>query len=370
MALAISATNTEVRKPVNVVYQENLLRNARPLAPYFLGTQRGTIQENAGTATVVWRRFPTDADPAADSGGAIAPTATALTELTGDAAYGQGRTEDTVGTTDVTATVAKYGQYYIINEEVEVLNPNNTMRGISATLGISAGRSLNRVMRNVWEDNVTLIQAGGAASDGVNTSAITQGSIRSAIQTLTNNSAMPFTPMSDGSTTIGSSPLLPAYWLICHPYVASDVALLSGFTSAEKYTSHVDTVPGEFGAIGDAGAVVRCVQTPEAVTDAASGGTVGSTGLNGTSGVDLHTSVIFGQEAAGSVGLGQQHTDGIYRAGDDLGVIEMMSGQRQVSPADPYAELTVLSWKAWFAGAILNANWCRGVRSGATSISA
>ncbi len=369
MALTISATDTEVRKPVNVVYQENLLRNARPLAPYFLGTQRGTIQENSGTATVKWRRFPTDADPAADAGGAISPTTTALTELTGAAVYGQARDADTVGTTDITATVGKYGQYYIINEEVDVLDPNNTMRGISATLGISAGRSMNRVMRNVWEDNVTLIQAGAAASDGANTSPVTQGALRKAVQVLTNNSAMPFTPMSDGSTTIGSSPLMPAYWAIMHPYVASDAALLSGFTSVEKYASHVDTVPGEFGAIGDAGAVLRCVQTPEAVTDAAAGGTVGSTGLNGTSGVDLHTVVIYGQEAAGSVGLGQQHTDGIYRAGDDLGVVQMMSGDRQVSAADPYAELTVLSWKAWFAGAILNANWCRGVRCGATSIS-
>lgn len=368
MALTISATDTEARKPVNVVYQENLLRNARPLAPYFLGTQRGTLAENSGTATVKWRRFPTDADPAADAGGRIAPTTTALTELTGNADYGQARTPDTVGTTDITAAVSKYGQFYIINEEVDVLNPNNTMTGISATLGISAGRSMNRLMRDVWEDNATLIRVGSAASDGAITSAVTQGALREAVQVLNNNSALPFTAMASGSQVTGSSPLLPAYWGICHPYVASDIAQLSGFTSAEKYASHIDTMPGEFGAIGDAGAVVRFVSTPEAVTDADAGGTKGSTGLNGTSDVDLHTVVIYGQEAAGSVGLGQQQPDGIYRGGDDLGVVQMMSGGRSVSPADPYAELTVLSWKAWFAGAILNANWVRGVRCGATDI--
>ena len=43
----ISATDTEVQKPVNVFYNQMLLENARPFAPYFLGTQAGTLSENA-----------------------------------------------------------------------------------------------------------------------------------------------------------------------------------------------------------------------------------------------------------------------------------------------------------------------------------
>ena len=38
MALTISATDSEVQKPVNVSYNQRLLRNARPLAPHFLGS--------------------------------------------------------------------------------------------------------------------------------------------------------------------------------------------------------------------------------------------------------------------------------------------------------------------------------------------
>ena len=78
MALTISATDTEVQKPVNVSYNQRLLRNARPLAPHFLGSDPGQMAKNAGTATMKWRRYNTSADNASG----IAPSVTALAELT------------------------------------------------------------------------------------------------------------------------------------------------------------------------------------------------------------------------------------------------------------------------------------------------
>lgn len=369
MALTVSATDTEVQKPVNVMYEQMLLRNARPLAPYFAGTKPGVLQKNAGTATIKWRRYNTSAD---NSSG-VSPSTTALSELTGNASYMQGRSSATVHFSDVTATVSKYGQFFILNEEVDTFLPNGTMSGITQTMAITAGRSMNQLQRDVVEDNATLVYAGGAASDGAVESKISAGSIASVINTLTKNSGMPFAPMATGSENIGTVPLLPAYWGICHPDVAYDVANLTGFTSVEKYAGQVDTLPGEFGAYGVGGYVVRFVQTPEASVDADSGATLTSQGLNGTSSVDLYTTVIYGQEAVGSVGLGESNTDGIYRAGDPMGVIEMIAKGRGTSrPSgtdDPFDEIMTLAYKFWHAGAVLNSNWLRGVRSGATSIS-
>lgn len=370
MALTVSATDSEVQKPVNVIYQEMLLRNAMPLAPYFVGTQPGSLALNSGSATIKWRRYNTSADNASG----IAPTTTALTELTGVSSYMQGRDSSTVHFSDVTATVAKYGQYFILNEEVDVFMPNGTMVGITGTLAISAGRSLNQLQRNIGEDNATLVYAGSAASDAAVVDKIKVGAIDTVVNTLNRNSAMPFMPQTNGSSNIGTAPILPSYWGLCHSDVAYDISKLAGFKSVETYSGQTATVMGEFGAIQSGGYAVRFIQTPEASVDADAGGTKGSTGLRGTSDVDLYTVLIYGQDAIGSVGLGASHGDGIYRAGKNPSSVEMIAkGRGTGRPSgtdDPFDEITTLAWKSWHAGAILNANWVRGIRCGATAISA
>lgn len=370
MALDVSATDTEVQKPVNVIYQQLLLRNARPLAPYYVGTQSGQITKNGGSATIKWRRYNTSADNASG----ISPTTSALSELTGVASYMQARSSDTVHFSDVTATVAKYGQFFILNEEVDVFLPNGTMMGITNTLAISAGRSLNQLQRNIVEDNATLVYAGGAASDGVVINKISFGAIASVLNTLSRNSSLPFSPMATGTVNVGTNPVLMGFWGLCHSDVAYDIGRLAGFKGVQTYAGQVDTVQGEFGMIESAGYGVRFIQTPEASIDADSGDTLGSSGLRGTSSVDLYTVPIYGMDAIGSVGLGQSHGDGIYRAGENSPAIEMIAKGvgtgRPSGTDDPYDEITTLAWKAWHTGAILNANWVRGIRCGASTISA
>lgn len=360
MAQTISATDTELQKPINAIFQQTLLRNAQARAPYFAGTTPGSIQKNGGTATIKWRRIEN-----------LTPTTTALSELTTTASYMQGRDSSAASFTDYTATIAKYGQFYILNEEVDLFNYNGTTDKLMRTLGISAGRSMNMLQRDVVDDNATLVRAAGAASDGVVTSKITAASIYSVINTLSRNSATTFEPMSTGSTNIGTVPILPAYWGFCHPDVAYDIGQLSGFVSVEKYAGQVSTVMGEFGIVSSAGQAVRFIQSEDATLDANAGGSLGSTGLRSTGGstIDLYTTAIYGMDAIGSVGLGEQYPDGVFRAGDDLGPVEVIAkGLGSGGTSDPYNEIQTLAWKSWHAGKILNANWVRAVRSGATSL--
>lgn len=357
MALTISATDTELQKPVNVMFQQTLLRNARARAPYFAGTAQGVLSEHGGTATIKWRRIEN-----------LTPTTTALSELTGTAAYGQGRDSETASFTDVTATVSKYGQYYILNEEVDLFNFNGQGEKLVETLAISAGRSLNQLQRDIAEDNATLIRAGGAASDGAVTDKIELTNIRKAINALSRNSATTFTPMAAGEDVVGTSPIKPAFWGICHPDVSADIANLSGFIPVERYAGQVATVLGEFGTLGSAGQSVRFIETEDASIDTDSGGSNTALRQNSAN-VDLYTTVIYGRDAIGSVGLGQEQTDGIYRAGDPLGTVQLIVKELGSGGAsDPFNEVMTMAWKAWHAGSVLNGNWLRGIRSGATSL--
>lgn len=361
MAQTISATDTELQKPVNAMFVQTFLRRAQQLCPYFAGTQPGTLNKQAGTSTIKWRRVEQ-----------ATPSTTALSELTGTASYMQGRDSIAASFADVTATVAKYGQFYIVNEEVDLFNPNGTTRELVEALGESAGRSLNQLQRNTAEDDSTQRYAGNVASAAAVHSIITTGVLDRVINELSRNSARPFYPMTTGSQNIGTAPILPSYWAICHPDVAVDVAGLTGFKSVETYAGQTATVTGEFGYYGKAGVGLRFVQSEDASIDANAGAALSGADLRTTSGAlsDNYTIVCYGRDAFGSVGLGQRHSDGVYRAGENMGSFEMIfKDAKSGGTSDPFEEINTLAWKAWHASAVLNANWARAIRVASTNLS-
>lgn len=359
MAQTITATDTELQKPVNVIFEQTFLRRAQQVLPYFAGTRPGQITKQAGTSTIKWRRIEQEA-----------PTTSALSELTSTSTYMQGRDADTPTFTDVTATVAKYGQFYIVNEEVDLYNPNGTTDELVEILGESAGRSLNQLQRDIAEDSSTQRYAGNVASLGAMKAIITTGLLDRVVNELARNSARTFHPMTTGSQNIGTAPILPSYWAICHPDVAIDVSGLSGFKSVETYAGQTATVTGEFGYYGKAGRGLRFVQSEDASIDLGSGAPVSANDFRATSGdVDAYTIVVYGEDAFGSVGLGKRHSDGVYRAGENKGAFEMIYHERgSGGVADPFNEISTLAWKAFWAGAVLNSGWSRAIRVAATRL--
>ncbi len=349
-------TTAEVTAGVNDVMMKKFLVTAQQLCPYFTGQYEGEgmIVPHSNTFVAKWRRYEQ-----------LTPTTTALTALTGAESY-PFRSGTQLTITDYTATVAKYGQVVSMNEEVDLLNPTQMGAEAMDRLGQSAGRSLNRLQRNLLEDNSTLVYVGDATTDGTVADKLTVQSIRSVCNTLARNSAVKFTPESDGSTIYGSSPIRPAFWGITHVDNEFDIRNLAGFHPVETYASHTATVMGEFGMVEG----VRFIMTEEASQDADLGGAPG-TALKSTTGssADLYTTVIFGKEYHGSLGLGVEHVKNIYKAGDTLPAVEVISKARGSSGAmDPMNELATVAWKAWHAAAVLNANWGRGIRHAAGRI--
>ena len=358
MALTITDDASIITKPINAVFQQTFLRRAQQLCPYFVGTQPGTISKQAGTSTVKWRRIEQ-----------LAPSTAALSELTGALTFMGGRSSVTPTFTDVLATVSKYGQFYIVNEEVNLYEPNGTANELVGTLGESAGRSLNELMRNVSEGQ-TVVFASGVASVGAVVAKIATGDLNFTINALARNVAMPFTGMTNGALEQATVPILPAFWGICHPDVAVDIAGLTGFTGIQSYSQQVSTLPGEFGYYSLAGYGVRFVQTTDASIGAGSGG-ASTTVRHTSSNADTYLVPIYGRDALGSVGLGMRHTDGIYRAGDNTGGWEIINHPMGSAGAgDPFNEISTIAYKIFFAGAVLNSTWGRAINCAASLLTA
>lgn len=358
MALTISATDTELPKPVNVIFQQTFLRNAKVRCPYFLGTVPASIEKNKGSATASWRRIEN-----------LTAATSALSELTGTAAYMQGRDAAALSVTNYTATVSKYGNFVILNEEADAFNFSPQMDKIMEVIGINAGQSFNQLQRNIAEDNLTVIYAGAVASTGLLASKTTIGMVRKAINALDKNSAQTFTPMTTGSANQGTAPILPAYMGLCHPDQAVDISLFPGFKSVESYGGQTSTYMGEFGTLSVAGRAVRFISSEDATVDAAAGASVTSTGLNGTGNVDVYTCVIYGKDCIGSVGFGREMPDGTFMAGDKVDAFDIIvKGLGSGGTSDPYNEISTVAWKGWHTGKVLNANWGRALKAGATAL--
>ena len=360
MAVASSATDSEFPKPVNVVFQADLLDVAKSVAPYFDGTVATELNLHRGTSSVKWRRIEK-----------LTAVSSALSELTSVAGYD--RTPANPSTTDVEVAVSKYGNYILLTEEADLFNYNGQDAKLVEIMAINAGESLDKLQRNEMEDNSGITYTGGVASDGVVASKITLTAVETVINSLVRQDAMPFRPGTMGSTNIGTVPTLESYNLICHPDVAYDIAKFStGFTGVDKYAGQRATAPGEFGTVAIAGYAVRCLQTNHASIDSNSGsGTASSLGLRtaGNTGIDLYSTVVYGQNAVGSVGFGFEHIKEVYRDGDRMPSIQLIMKERGSSgTADPYNELSTLAWKSWHAAKVLNTNWIQAIRSGATSL--
>jgi len=353
-------TTTEaalLSKPVNVMFTRRFLEVARYQTHYFAGSDPATISRHGGTATALWLRHEH-----------LTPTTTALTELTGTVSYPT-RNASTPTRTPVTKAVSKYGDHILLNEEADTFNFNGQTAELLDRLAEQAGRSLNWVQRNEMEDNATLVRAGGAASDGAIASALLVANLDSVVNTLDRNVARTFAAMTTGSENTATVPIMQAFWGICHPDVAYDVSKLTGFKSIETYAGQVQVMPGEIGFYGNAGKGVRFLSTADASIDLGSGAAgAASNGLRGTSdNADLYTTVIYGRNAVGSLGLDNALPTEILNANSGFSPIQIINhGFGSGGPVDPLNELSTLGWKAWSAAQILNGTWIRGIRSGAT----
>lgn len=353
MATGTISTTTTIAPPINFQLVEEFLARADQMCVYPSVCNPGEWEKHGGSNfTIKWLRYDQ-----------VTPTTTALAELTGGIAFVP-RASNTPAVTAVTATLAKYGDYFLLNEEIDFTNPSGQSIQFMGVLGEQAGRSLNRLARDEMEDNFTQRRVGNVSADNLIVSAMTRNSITGTVAVLDTNSARRWYSMTTGSQNIGTSPIFNAYRGICHTYVRYDIERLTGFKGVETYAGQVNVLPNEFGYVDG----VRWQSTEEASQGANTGGAAGSLISTGGTSADLFDSILLGQMAVGSVGLEARHPEESYPASAPPATVELIRKPPGSSGIlDPFNELGTMAWKLWAVFKTVNANWGRRVTSGATS---
>jgi N4-gp56 family major capsid protein len=353
MAQLITTLVTDITAPVNFVLMRELLVTAKLRLPYFFGSLPGKLEKKQGSASVKWRRIEN-----------LATATTALSEQIDTLAFGNGRDAVNPSITDVTVAIAKYGNAIITTEEVDLINVNSDTLALMGTLGDNAGRTLNEIMRDVYDSETTARYASGKTTRTALLSSISLNDIKNVVNVLNNQSAIKFSGSLEGSTRVDSKTVRESYIGICHVDVEEDIRALTGFIGVEQYGGYSKVHNTEIGAVGG----VRWLAT-ETAPVAIDAGTTTATSKKGTTNIlnDVYSTFIFGKNSIGSIGLGEQHTKEIYMLGDRIPAVELIQHKPGSSGvADMFNEVGSIAWKSWWAAKVLNSNWVKKIETLAT----
>lgn len=310
-----------VASGVNNFYDRVMLKAARPLLVHLRWAQVKDIPRN-NSEVIKFRRYSL-----------LSANTTALSE-------GVTPSGTSLSVTDVTATVAQYGDYITLTDFLVFTTLDPILTETADLLGQQAGNSLDQIARDVMVAGSTVQYASSATTTNTVSASmtLTRAEVREAVRTLQGNDAKKVTRMVNPSTGWNTSPINAAYVGIISHNTLFDLKDETGWLPVEQYASQANVMEGEVGSMDD----VRFVMTTNASTTSGSLTTV-------------HRTLVLGQDYYGITRISGEAMRNIVKA---LG-----SG----GTADPLDQRSTSGWKATFVAKRLNENFCVRIEHGVTA---
>lgn len=308
-----ATTKTQIPDEVNNFYDRTLLFRAVPLFVHNRWAQIRDIPRKAGTLTIKFRRY-----------GNLTAATTALSE-------GITPTGSQLSVTDITATVAQYGDYITVTDVVDFSSQDAALMEAAEILGDQAGDTLDQLTRNVIAAGTNVYYAGSGHTLRSQVAAgelITDTLIKKTVRLLKNNKARRITKMVNATTGYNTTPLNASYVGLCHPNTTYDLKAITGWTPIEKYSSTNGVMEGEVGKYDE----VRFVESPNCKVFAG----------EGASSIDVYATLVFGSDAYGTTRISGEALKNIVKPLGSAG------------SADPLDQRATSGWKATFVAKILN----------------
>lgn len=306
-------TTTQVSAAVNNFYDRSLLKAARPLLVHTRWAQIRDLPRN-NSAVIKFRRYSL-----------LSAATTALTE-------GVTPSGSQLSVTDITATVAEYGDYVTLNDFLQLTTLDPILTETADLLGQQAGNTLDQLTRDVVLAGTTIQYASSATTRATVAASmkLTRQEVREAVRTLQGNNARKLTRIVNPSTGFNTTPLNAAYIGIISHNTLYDLKDETGWIPVEQYANKNDVMEGEVGSIEE----VRFVMTTNAKTFSST--------------VTVHGTLIL---AADFYGISRISGAAMRNIIKPLG---------SAGTADPLDQRQTSGWKATFVAEILNENF--GVR--------
>lgn len=307
-----NTTRTQIAAEVNNFYDRVMLERARPAFVHNRWAQIRDIPRNSGTNVIKFRKYS-----------ALTAQTTALSE-------GVTPSGSQLSVTDITATVAYYGDYVTLTDVVQVETYDPILTETADVLGQQVGDSVDQLCRNVIAATTTIQYASTATTTATVGPAmkLDRAEVKEAVRTLANNNCRRITSMVNPSTGYNTSPLGACYIGIVHPYTTYDLDDATGWIPVEKYSNKKDVMENEIGSL----AGVRFVESTNAKTK------------SGTLVTTVYCTLIFGQNAYAQTRISGETLKNIVKPLGSAGT------------ADPLDQRSTSGWKLSYVAKILDNN--------------
>lgn len=304
--------------PRTAAYAEKeLLKRGLPYLVLEKFGQAKALPENS-TKIMKFRRYT-----------ALSNTPTTLSE-------GVTPTAQTLGVTDVTATLSQYGGLAQITDVILDTHEDNTLNEAVTLLGEQAAQQIEKMRFGVLVAGTNVLYANGATRNAVNT-ALTVAMQRKAIRALKRQNARPISSIVRSTPAYDTANVAPGFVGLIHPDLEGDVRNMTNFTPSEKYGS-LSPWENEIGKVDDVRYVSSSIFAPFADGGGAKGLMLSTTGTS----ADVYPVLYLGRDAYGIVALKGQYA------------VTPMVVNPKPSDSDPLAQRGSVGWKAMQTAVILN----------------
>jgi N4-gp56 family major capsid protein len=325
----MSITSTvQIPAEVNNFYDRTLLERATPLLTHLRWAQIRDIPKNVGTKVIKFRRY-----------GNLSAATTPLQE-------GVTPEGSSLSVTDITATVAQYGDYITVTDVLSFTSEDAVLMEAAELLGDQTGDTLDQLTRDILCAGTGAVYSGSgntATADVAAGDVITLANLDTVIATLKANNAKRITRQVNASTGYSTSPIAAAFISIVHPVIAVKIRTLAVaatmWTPVEKYASQSGVIEGEIGTYDS----IRFVETNNAKIKED----------EGTGSIDVYCTLVFGANAYGITRISGEALKNIVKPLGSAGT------------ADPLDQRATSGWKATFVAKILNENFIQRIESAA-----
>lgn len=325
-----TTTLTQVAPGVQAFYDRNLLARAQPAEVHGRFGQKRPIAKRNGNQ-IKFRRYSQ-----------LAAASTALTE-------GVTPAGSSLAVTDITATLAQYGDFITLSDMVSMTNQDAVVTEATDVLGDQAGTTIDQARRDVLVAGGNAAYANGVANRAAVNVAILAADLDKAIRYLKTQNAKFMKEGVPASDKVGTGAVRKAFVAIIHPDVEYGLEGLTGYKSVSDYGSQEGVMEDEVGAYKN----IRFVTSTNAKIFAGAGAAGTTVYKNNGANFDVYVTLIIAENAYGVCPLSGEAMNTYVKALGSAG------------SADPLEQRSTVGWKATTTTKVLNDSWMVRLESAA-----
>lgn len=262
-------------------------------------------------------------------------------------------TADTLVPQDITATLKQYGCLYELTDKVADTYEDDAPAEMKKHCGERVGLLREMIRFGVIKSCTNVFYAGNVSSRALVASKITLLVLRKVSRNLQANHAKRITGILAPSVEISTKPVEASYLVFVSTDAEADIRDLPGFVHVSAYGNRKPVHPQELGSCEN----YRFITSPELAPYAGAGAAIGSTGLMGTTNVDVYPFIMVGEDAWGQLAL---------RGGDSIDPTYIPPGQKDKS--DPLGQRGYIGAKFYMQCTLLNEGWMAIVEAGVSAL--